>query len=237
MMKVLSIILAGGKGRRLLPLTLFFQKTIFPVAKKKRMIDFAIESTLIPKHEKIKGETVVLAGYKANQIRRYVKSRNLKIRVLEDEIPLGTGGSLLHHWDIIEKKEADAVLILPGDHYVQLPLVQLTRIFQKNPNRIFLVGIKSDEFHHDYIEVANNRKAQLHKFSQRKSNIAYTGISLIPFPVLREQIESLRKSYHCDLTSDIVMKIAEKFETEIFLLDGQWCDLGTWKGYLKFLWT
>lgn len=46
-MKVVSLILAGGKGTRMLPLTFFLHKMLLPMSKEKRAIDYAIENCLM----------------------------------------------------------------------------------------------------------------------------------------------------------------------------------------------
>ena len=70
MVKVACLILAAGRGRRLRPLTYFLHKSLIPLGKSKRVIDYALDScrNLAPKDR----EVFVLARYKAKQVQRYL---------------------------------------------------------------------------------------------------------------------------------------------------------------------
>ncbi len=87
-----AIILAGGLGKRLRPLTNNTPKPLLPI-NQKPIIQYAIEN--FKKHG-IK-EIILSIGYKADKIKEYFKDgSNLGVNIsycIEDE-PLGTGGAI-----------------------------------------------------------------------------------------------------------------------------------------------
>jgi NDP-sugar pyrophosphorylase family protein len=232
-MKVLFIVLSGGVGKRLRPITLFWQKTFLPAGGGKRIIDYALESGR--SIESIEAKTIVLARYKSNQVTNYIHSRYLDIEVFVEPVPLDTGGAMLQHWDTIREYAPEVVIILNGDHFVKLPVHDLLQNYRKmNRPALLVVGTNSDEQYHDYIDAQFISDQLLHKFHQRKSRIAYTGIFLARFDYLDEHMVKLSMGI-CNMTYDIMLQIYAKHGGNYYLLESEWDDLGTWKRYLRFL--
>jgi len=232
-MKVLFVILSGGNGTRLRPATFFWQKTLFPVGMGKRIIDYALESS--QGVDDIETKVVVLARYKSFQVTRYVKSRYPDVEVLLESMSLDTGGALLQHWSTVRKYSPHVVIVLNGDHFIQLPLSNILEQYcEGGKPTLLLIGKCSDERCHDYIDIRHDSEKMLHKFHDRKSRVAYTGNFLARFDVLDEYMQKLpMQSYN--MTRDIVWEIYAKYGCDCYLLDGKWNDLGTWKRYLGFL--
>ncbi|MBM3256133.1 MAG: NDP-sugar synthase [Candidatus Moranbacteria bacterium] len=232
-MKILFIVLSGGIGKRLRPATLLWQKTLLPAKNGKRIIDYAIESS--QSIGSVETKTVILARYKSRQVARYVNDRYPSIEVFVEPASLGTGGAILQHWDAIRRHEPEVVVILNGDHLVRLPVNDLLQSYcAKNKPALLVVGINSNEQYHDYIDVQFTTNQLLHKFPQRKSRIAYTGIFLARFDSLDEYMVQLPIMI-CDMTCDIMLQIYARYGGDYYLLEGEWDDLGTWRRYLRFL--
>lgn len=231
-MKILFLVMSGGYGRRLWPVTLFRQKTLFPAGNGKRIIDYAIQSGR--EIEGVETKTVVLARYKSYQVVNYVISCYPKVDIFVEPRELDTGGAMLQHWYKLREHNPDVVVVLNGDHMVNLPVKDLILKYQsKNNPALLLVGKRSDERYHDYIDVGLKPEKLLHKFHYRKSKIAYTGIFLAKFDILDEYMINLPIGGY-NMTRDIVLKIHSRYGGDFYLLEKEWEDLGTWKRYLKF---
>ncbi len=81
-MKIACLILAGGRGTRLWPITYFMHKTLLHLRIGKRVIDYVLESCF-PLSNQTKTEIFVLARHKAGQLQHYL-GRKFKVLVLVD---------------------------------------------------------------------------------------------------------------------------------------------------------
>jgi NDP-sugar pyrophosphorylase family protein len=134
---------------------------------------------------------------------------------------------------VIREYAPEVVVVLNGDHLVRLPLQKLFQHYEeKKFPALLMVGIHSDEMHHDYMDLGSEKP--LRKFHHRKSRMAYTGISVFRFDVLKERMDQLSLGPY-NMTKDIVEWIHAQHGGEYFLLENEWDDLGTWRRYLGFL--
>ena len=115
-MKVKGVILCGGKGKRLRPLTYYFQKTMIPVGKnQKPLLEYIVK---LFRHHGIR-DVVLLVGYKHEQIVNYFENGSrfgVKINYVQDAEDLkGTGGALLNAFRKGVFENTETLLIYYGD--------------------------------------------------------------------------------------------------------------------------
>lgn len=128
--KTLAIILAGGVGSRLAPLTADRAKPAVPFGGKYRIIDFALANCL---HSDIR-RVLVLTQYKSHSLQKhlrdgwsifnpelgeYITSVPPQMRV-GDAWYSGTANAIYQNLYMLERSEADWVLILSGDHIYRM---------------------------------------------------------------------------------------------------------------------
>ncbi|RLG73434.1 MAG: hypothetical protein DRO23_08940, partial [Thermoprotei archaeon] len=92
-MKVKGAVLCGGVGKRLRPLTYYFQKTMIPIGKRQKpLLEYIVK---LLKYHNIKN-LVLLVGYKHEQIVNYFENGErfgVKISYVVDSPEYkGTGG-------------------------------------------------------------------------------------------------------------------------------------------------
>jgi len=132
MSKIKGLVLCGGQGTRLRPITYYFQKTMIPVGlKQKPLLEHVVRLL------KFHGITdlVFLVNYKAEQIMNYFEegSRfNLKISYVHDDPSLkGTAGSVINAYRQGAVNVEDTLLVYYGDILTNMNLKDLLRYHKK----------------------------------------------------------------------------------------------------------
>jgi len=130
MRKILTFIMAGGKGERLLPLTRDRAKPAVPFGGIYRIIDFTLSSCINSGIRKIH----VLIQYKSFSLQRHLRMGwsifNTELGEYIDVIPAqqrtsdhwyrGTADAIYQNIYTIEQERPDQVLILAGDHVYKM---------------------------------------------------------------------------------------------------------------------
>lgn len=137
MHNVLTLILAGGKGTRLEPLTRDRAKPAVPFGGQYRIIDFVLSNCLNSGLRKM----LVLTQYKAASLSRHVYSgwsflsRDLGEFVeiippqqrIDEQWYQGTADAIYQNIYLIEQESPDYILVLGGDHIYKMNYQQMIR--------------------------------------------------------------------------------------------------------------
>jgi len=115
-----AVILAGGEGKRLRPLTRSRPKALIPVGNVP-IIDYVIESLLACGIRDI----IVVVGYRREQVISHLNDRGHPVRVVVQDKPLGTAHALVQAKEHISGR----FLVLPGDNYIDS--ASIARIMDK----------------------------------------------------------------------------------------------------------
>ncbi len=128
-----AVILAGGEGRRLRPLTYYFQKCMIPVGKRQLPLLHYVMAN-IAKHG-IR-DFVVLVGYRGEQVKNYFGSGERfgwSITYVDDvEEFSGTGGSLLNAIKTGALSPDEDLLIHYGDILTNLNVSKLVELHYRS---------------------------------------------------------------------------------------------------------
>ena len=150
MQNVLAVILAGGKGSRLDPLTRDRAKPAVPFGGAYRIIDFALSNTINSGIRNI----LVLTQYKAFSLDRHINQgwRNLFVNQLGEAIHIvppqqrideqwyrGTADAVYQNIYAIEKFQPDFVVILAGDHIYKMNYEKMLS-FHREKNADLTIG-------------------------------------------------------------------------------------------------
>jgi len=104
-----AVILAAGEGKRVRPLTRSRPKVMIPVANRP-IIEYVIEAL---EKNGIR-EIIVVAGYRKEQVIRYLNQLDIPIEVVVQQKQLGTANAL----KCAESHITGDFLLLPGDNYI-----------------------------------------------------------------------------------------------------------------------
>ena len=126
----ITVILAGGQGERLSPLTTLRSKPAVPFGGKYRIIDFALSNCLNSGFRRV----YVLTQYKSDSLNMHLYEAwsifNPELgefiysvppqRKLNNEWYLGTANAIHQNLNLVSDKKAKWVLILGGDHIYKM---------------------------------------------------------------------------------------------------------------------
>jgi len=116
-----AIILAGGRGKRLRPITDYVPKPLVPI-KNIPIIEWQI------KYLKKYGvnEVIICTGYKTKMIENYlgIKKTGVKIKFSIEKSPLGTGGAIKKAGKMINDK---SFFVINGDVITNIDLRKLAK--------------------------------------------------------------------------------------------------------------
>ncbi|RLG91126.1 MAG: hypothetical protein DRO36_04875 [Candidatus Hecatellales archaeon] len=127
-----ALILAGGYGTRLRPLSCTKPKLLFPVANKP-LLEWVLERL-----SRVGVSTVVLAvNYKAEMIQSFCGSEKYGLKILysRETTPLGTGGPIKLAEKVLSLEEGEKLLILNGDIFSDVNFEELKRIHEEHVSR------------------------------------------------------------------------------------------------------
>ena len=128
-----AIILAGGRGKRLSPITDYVPKPLIPI-KNIPIIEWQI------KYLKKYGvnEVIICTGYKTNMFENYllIKNIGIKIKFSIEKTPLGTGGAIKRAGKMINDK---SFFVINGDILTNIDLRKLS----KKPNSIASIELRT----------------------------------------------------------------------------------------------
>ena len=148
-----AIILAGGRGKRLRPITDKIPKPLIPI-NEKPLIEWTI------KYLKKYGitEIIISSGYKSNLLEKFLKKKkNFGCEVIfsNEKTPLGTGGAIKRALRYIDE---ESFLVLNGDVITNIDLKKIL----KKPNTIAANELKTK---FGTMDIKNNK---ILKFNEKK---------------------------------------------------------------------
>ena len=133
--KVLALVMAGGAGERLQPLTRERSKSAVPFGGKYRIIDFALSNCLNSGLRQI----YVLTQYRSGSLHKHIQDGwGISVSGLGDFIYCvpaqqkrgadwyrGTADAIRQNLDLVTGKDIESVLILSGDHLYKMNYLQM----------------------------------------------------------------------------------------------------------------
>jgi glucose-1-phosphate adenylyltransferase len=134
--KVFSIVLAGGEGKRLSPLTLDRAKPAVPFGGNYRLIDFALSNLVNAGYRRI----VVLTQYKSHSLDRHVSTTWRLSPLLGNYVATvpaqmrrgpywfqGSADAIHQNLNLLRDERPDIVIVFGADHIYRMDPAQMVR--------------------------------------------------------------------------------------------------------------
>jgi dTDP-glucose pyrophosphorylase len=219
------VIMAGGRGTRLAPLTNVWPKPLIPINKKT-----IIEDIMDKFVEVGCNEFYLSVNYKAEVIQQYFDNLNnpfYTITYIREEKPLGTAGSLY----LLRDKIHSTFFVSNCDILIDEDYAAIYDYHKANYNEITMVAaIKS--FLIPYGTIETGEGGQL-KSIQEKPELSFkinTGMYILEPNLLQE----IPKNNFLHITTLIEKLHQEGRKVGVFpVSEGSWKDIGNWEEYIK----
>lgn len=218
-MNYVALMLSGGEGTRLKPLTNQTPKPVIPLVNKSFLyyqLDL-IERAGI-------GSCFLLSGYKADILKNIFKNKykNLKIEIIEEEKPLGTGGAIGFAKEIIKKP----AIVFNGDVLFQINLKDIIKKHKEIGAEGTIMAIKvKDPSRFGVITTQKNGKIKefLEKIPNPPSKWINGGLYILEWSILKKIPEK-----PCSIERDVFPKLLKEGNYFwCYKYRGYWKDIGT----------
>ncbi|CCQ46344.1 glucose-1-phosphate adenylyltransferase [Pseudarthrobacter siccitolerans] len=180
--RVLAIVLAGGEGNRLMPLTADRAKPAVPFAGSYRLIDFALSNLVNSRYLQI----VVLTQYKSHSLDRhisetwrmstqlgnYVASVPAQQRVGKSWF-LGSANAIYQSLNLIHDANPDIVVVVGADHVYRMDFAQMVAQHVNSGAKATVAAVRqplhmADQF--GVIEVDQNDPQKIAAFVEKPAS-------------------------------------------------------------------
>jgi NDP-sugar pyrophosphorylase family protein len=225
-----AILLAGGKGTRLRPLTIHTPKPIVPILNRP-FLHYQID--LLKQVPEI-DEVILSLNYQPRRIEEIFgdgADAGIKIRYVVEPAPLGTAGAVKYAGDDL----TESVVVFNGDVLTEVDLAAVLRLHRErkahativltpveNPSAYGLVETDADGNIKRFIE-----KPRPEEITTRNINAGIYVLEPETFDrIPRDVAWSIERSYFPSL-------VARNEPFVAYVYDGYWIDIGTPEKYLQ----
>lgn len=224
-----GVIMAGGSGTRLRPLTVSLPKPMIPFFGRPVM-EYAVK--LLKTHDIF--EIATTLQYHPDKIINYFEDGQkwgVRIQHFVEDRPLGTAGSVKNAKGFLD----ETFVVLSGDGITNADLTKAIEFHKQKGSKVTII-LKEVEIPIDYGIVLTDEEGRIQRFFEKPSwsevfsNLANTGIYIIE-PEILDYIEDGKPF---DFSKDLFPKLLkEKVPMFGFKMDGYWCDIGDVGSYIK----
>lgn len=221
------IIMAGGQGSRLRPLTNVLPKPLIPIGEQTMMEDIMDRFVDCGCRD-----FYISVNYKADFIRRYfdnLEKPQYNIEYFQEDKPLGTAGSL----HLLKDRINSTFFVSNCDIIIDEDYSEILNYHRENGNEISVVAaIKNISIPYGTLETGEQG---LLKDIHEKPEVTFkinTGMYILEPSLINEIPED--EFYHITFLIEKLVKEGRK--VGVFPInEGSWTDIGNWDEYIKYI--
>lgn len=221
------VIMAGGKGSRLKPLTNIIPKPLIPVGDKT-IIETIMDSFI--KHGS--NRFLISVNYKSEFIKYYMNTvldASVEVNYFEEDKPLGTAGSL----HLLKDKIHETFFVSNCDILVDEDYSEILKYHKENKNELTVVAaLKNISIPYGTIESGEEGLITSMTEKPELNYLINSGLYILEPHLISEIPEN--EFFH--ITNLINQLIADKRRVGVFpVSEKSWKDMGEWGEYFKFI--
>ena len=225
-----AVVMAGGEGTRLRPMTANQPKPLLPVVNRPIMEHVL---RLLKRHGF--DDTVVTVQFLATLIRNYFgdgEELGMNLRYVAEEVPLGTAGSVKN---AEEHLRGEPFIVISGDALTDIDLTDMVRFHREN-GAMVTIGLKRVANPLEFGIIIVDDDGRIQRFLEKPtwgqifSDTVNTGIYIMEPEVL----DHVAAGENVDWSSDVFPKLLEDGAPLYgYIAEGYWEDVGTHESYLR----
>jgi len=224
-----AVVMAGGQGSRLRPLTIGRPKPMVPVVNKPVMAHIL---ELIKRH----GITEVIATvqYRAEAIQDYFGDGHhlgLNITYVVEEVPLGTAGSVKNAQEHLD----DTFIVVSGDALTDFDLSKIIA-YHKEKGALATITLYRVPNPLEYGVIITDADGRITQFLEKPSwgevisDQVNTGIYVLEPEVL----DLIPEGEAYDWSQQVFPQLLERGDPMFgYVAEGYWCDIGNHQEYMR----
>ncbi|MEV4898328.1 sugar phosphate nucleotidyltransferase, partial [Nonomuraea sp. NPDC055795] len=225
-----AVVMAGGEGTRLRPMTANQPKPLLPVVNRPIMEHVL---RLLRRHGLT--ETVVTVQFLAALVRNYFGDGDelgMSLNYATEDLPLGTAGSVKNAAD---KLRDDRFLVISGDALTDIDLSDMIRFHRENA-ALVTIGLKRVPNPLEFGIIIVDEHGRIQRFLEKPtwgqvfSDTVNTGVYVMEPEVLDEVADGEVVDWSADVFPRLLKRGAPLFG---YVAEGYWEDVGTHESYLK----
>ena len=226
MIKMKGIILHGGHGTRLRPLTHTGPKQLLPIANKP-MSQYCIESL---QEAGITEIAIIIGGTGADKVKEYYGTGErfgVNLTYIEQDQPRGIAHAINLGKRFVGNNK---FIVFLGDNIIQRSISEFVKDFKQSTAKASILLCVVDN--PSRFGIADVKEGQIIKIIEKPknppSNLAVTGIYFLT-PTIFDIIERLKPSWRNELeiTDALQMLLEENYEVTYNMITDYWKDTGT----------
>lgn len=213
-----AVILAAGKGVRMMPLTENTPKVLVEI-NGKPFLYYVIKSLQKAGYN----DFCLITGYKKEKIEEFLKQYKIKATTVEQKEQKGTGDAVMHASNFTGKEN---FIALGGDNLWSVEdLKQINK--EDNYNYISGIEVKNPEKYGVLIEENGFLKEIKEKPKQHYGNLINTGLYKFT-PEIFEALKKIKPSPRRELElTDAITLLAREKKVKLIKIRHFWKDLGS----------
>ncbi len=233
-MAVKGVVLAGGEGTRFRPLTYYFQKCMIPVGEEQKpILDYILR---LLKYHGV-NETVLLVGYKHQQIENYFEHGErfgVKMTyILDDPNLKGSANALLNAYRKGAIGDDDTLIVYYGDILSNLDIGAMVKHHQGKNAEATLALARRYNISVGKAELEGTRVTSFIEKPDLMQPVSI-GILVLSGSILREmsRLQQQGQFRSFDLMGDVISYLVQRGRrVEAYLTDAFWYDVGSIERY------
>lgn len=225
-----AILLAGGKGTRLRPLTVHTPKPIVPILNRPFLYYQIDLLRQVPEID----EVILSLNYQPRRIEEIFgegEGLGMRVRYVVEPIPLGTGGAVRYAGDSL----TDSVVVFNGDVLTDVDLAGVLRLHRERKAKATIVLTPVDN-PRAYGLVETDAGGNIRRFLEKpgEDEITCNTINAGIYVLEPDTFDRIPKDTAWSIERSFFPSLIERGETFVaHVHNGYWIDIGTPAKYLQ----